>query len=478
MKTLLIIPNIQGKYFRPGQPHVGVAYLAGALSQQKDFAVEVFDMRLGIRSAELFRKITQYSPKLIGITLTTLGYKKSYLLISEIKKQFPAIPVIIGGPHVTISPETIIKEAKADLAVIGEGEEAIVEVAMLINRGEKEFSSVAGLIWRHGSIITNNPNRKPRTDLDSFAFPRYELSPLGQYIDNKIPILTSRGCPGRCIYCSVNSLFGRAFRSRTPENVFDEIFFWYKQGHQYFIINDDCFTAAIPRAEKICDLIIRHHLNIRWECRNGIRMDRLTPSLMRKMKQAGCCFVAFGLESANQENLDAMRKGLTINQAEQAIDIMKNAGMDFGLFFMIGTPGDTFKRFMESYDFAKNSGAQEVRFYNALPYPGTDFFRWVEQHGQFFYPPEVYLNSLDRWDETPVFETEIFPKSERIRAFRLGEELVMRAFFKKYFGNVMAPICWHLYRNPQLRLLFQKPGEFIWTCLRRRHLRKSFIVKN
>ncbi|HCC55339.1 MAG TPA: hypothetical protein DEQ20_10540 [Desulfobulbaceae bacterium] len=477
MKTLLIIPDIQGKYFKPGQPHVGIAYLAGALTQQDGFDVKVVDMRLGINVADLLKKIAEYKPSLIGITITTLNYLKSYKLIYSIKNQFQQIPVIIGGPHVTTFATTILQETKADLAVIGEGEKTIVEVAKIIQQNSINFERVAGLIWRDPQTIRINPARKPEACLDTLSFPRYDLSPLGKYIDNKIPILTSRGCPGRCVYCSVNSLFGRAFRSRSPENVFAEIRFWHEKGFKYFIINDDCFTAAIPRAEEICDLIIRHRLKIRWECRNGIRMDRLNHSLATKMKQAGCCFVAFGLESANQENLNAMRKGLTISQAQEAIGIMKDVGIDFGLFFMIGTPDDSFNNFLDSYNFAKKSGAQEVRFYNALPYPGTSFFDWVSKHGTFLFPAEEYLNSLDRWDEMPVFETHAFPKEERIKAFRMGEELVMSAFFRKYFGRFLAPFCWSVYRNKLLRSVFQKPGELIWMLLRKRLLRKTVLGK-
>ncbi|MFZ5758401.1 MAG: B12-binding domain-containing radical SAM protein [Thermodesulfobacteriota bacterium] len=478
MKTLLVIPNIQGKYFKPGQPHVGIAYLAGALGTRDGFQTKIVDMRLGGPYAGLADTITSYQPDLIGITVTTLNYQESYGLIAKTKKHFPRIPIVIGGPHVTSFAATILDETDADFAIVGEGEDAIVELATQVQQGAADCHNIAGLVWRDGKTIITNSPRKPRTDLDSFAFPRYEKSPLGKYLDDKIPILTSRGCPGRCVYCSVASLFGRNFRTRTPENVFSEISFWYERGHKYYIINDDCFTAAIPRAEKICDLIISHQLDIRWECRNGIRMDRLTPALAAKMKQAGCCFVAFGLESANQQNLDAMRKGITIAQAHQAIKIVKEAGIDFGLFFMIGTPGDTFENFLDSYNFARTSGAQEVRFYNALPYPGTDFFSWVEQHGHFLYPPEQYLNSLDRWDETPVFATKEFPKEKRIKAFRMGEELVMRAFFRKYFGKILAPFCWYAYRNRQLRALLQVPGEIIWTQLRKLHLKRNILARS
>ena len=473
LKNLFIIPNIQGKYFRPGQPHVGIAYVAAMLCTDPDNSVQVHDMRLDESVSSLHRTIQGFCPDILGVTITTLQYKKSYHLIDELKKRYPEKTLIIGGPHVGTFKEKVLLDTAADLAVVGEGEHAIKEVLSAIREKRDDLSHIKGVIWRRGGEIVINEPRPFLSNLDELPFPRYDLFPLRKYIDDKVPILTSRGCPGACVYCSVKTLFGRRFRARSPENVVEEISYWIDRGVRYFIFNDDCFSAIIPRAEKICDLIIERGLKVRWECRNGIRMDRVTASLAKKMKASGCCFVAFGLESANQDNLRAMRKGISLQQAKQAIGHMKEVGIDISLFFMIGTPEDTFKRFLDSYRFARQNGIQEVRFYNAIPYPGTRFYDWVQENGRFLYPPEEYLNNLDRWDQEPVFETEAFPREERTRAFRMGEELVMRAFFKKYFGTRLTPLLWQIYRIPILNKLFMKPGQLIWLNLRQRQVGRS-----
>lgn len=476
-KSLFIIPDTQGKYFRPGQPHVGVAYLAGALCADPGNSVMVHDLRINNSPSTMHQRIKAFAPDILGVTVSTLQYKKSYGLINELKRHYSEKPLILGGPHIGTFREKTLMDTQADMAVVGEGELTLREVVTAIRGRRSDLSHIKGLIWRkNGEIVVNEP-RDFLSNLDELPFPRYDLFPLGKYIDDKIPILTSRGCPGACVYCSVKSLFGRRFRARSPENVIDEITSWTNRGVRYFIFNDDCFSASIPRAERICDLITEKRLDIRWECRNGIRMDRVTPSLARKMKASGCCFVAFGLESANQDNLLAMGKGISLHQAKNAIACMKEVGIEISLFFMIGTPEDTFNRFLDSYRFARGNGVQEVRFYNALPYPGTAFYDWVKSHGRFLYPPENYLNDLDRWDQEPVFETEMFPREDRIRAFQMGEELVMRAFFKKYFGVCFTPLLWRVYKVPFLNRLLMRPGQFIWMLLRRRQVGKSSFWK-
>lgn len=456
---------------------MGIAYLAAMLSEDPGNSVRVHDMRLDKSMSHLQRKIAEFGPEILGVTVTTLQYKKSYNLINELKGHYPEKTLIIGGPHVGTFKEKVLSDTRADLAVMGEGEYAIREIVSATREKKDDLSEIKGLVWRRGREIVINEPRPFLSNLDELPFPRYDLFPLGQYLDDKIPILTSRGCPGSCVYCSVKTLFGKRFRARSPENVVDEIAFWVDRGVSYFIFNDDCFSAIVPRAEKICDLITERGLHIRWECRNGIRMDRVTPSLARKMKASGCCFVAFGLESANQDNLNAMGKGITLNQANHAIACMKAVGIDVSLFFMIGTPEDTFQRFSDSYQFAGRNGIQEVRFYNAIPYPGTRFNEWVQENGRFLYPHEEYLNELDRWDQEPVFETEAFPREERIKAFRMGEELVMMAFLKRYFGTPLTPLLWRIYRMPFLRRLFMRPGQFIWLLLRQRQVGKSRFWK-
>ena len=146
---------------------------------------------------------------------------------------------------------------------------------------------------------------------------------------------------------------------------------------------------------------------------------------------------------------------------------MKRAGIGFTGFFMIGTPGDTFKKFLKTYRFAQYSQPDEVRFYNTIPYPGTELFEWIKNHGKFLIHYEEYLNKIERWEGKPVFETKEFPAAQRITAFNLAEKLVMRKFFQKYFGGFYF-LPYFFWQNQALRHLALAPGQRLWLFLRRR----------
>ena len=249
MRVLFIIPDVQGRYFKPGQPHAGIAYLAGSISSN-GHEVRVLDMRLGTERKKKNKILTTFHPDMIGITITTLQYKKTYGLIKDLKAEYPDITIIVGGAHVSILKGKALQETAADFAVFGEGENTLLETISAIEDGTADFSGIRGLAWRNQNALIENKARNPVKNLDTLPYPLYDIFPMKKYIDHKIPIVTSRGCPGQCVYCSVKTLFGRRFRARSPENVIEEITIWKKRGIKYFIFNDDCFTADIKRAEK------------------------------------------------------------------------------------------------------------------------------------------------------------------------------------------------------------------------------------
>jgi radical SAM superfamily enzyme YgiQ (UPF0313 family) len=379
-------------------------------------------------------------------------YLTSYGLIDVIKKE-TGISVVVGGPHPSIIKERALKECAADYAVYGEGEFALAELAE-----GKDASSIEGLIWRDGGRIVVNPPRKPLLELDSLPFPDYEMFELGGYAQKRIPLTTARGCPHRCVYCAVDLLVGKRFRTRSPENVVDEIEYWYKKGYTDFGINDDTFTENVERAGRICDEIVKRRISISWDLRTGIRVDRVSRGLLLKLKAAGCKFIAFGIESVDPGVLDMMRKDIRTDLIEKAVTETKDCGIGVGGFFMIGTPGDTYATFRKTYEFAEKDVFDEVRFYNAEPYPGTEFFDWIKKNGTFLSEPEEYLNSRSRWEESPIFETPDFTSKERIKAFNEGEYLVTKKLIAKVAGRHLANIVSPAYRIKALRKMMLQLG--------------------
>lgn len=463
MKFFFIVPEIMGIQWKPLSPHVGIGYLVETL-QQAGCDTFMVDMRLDKDRQELYRNIGNFAPDYIGVTGSSLGYKSMYDLIADVKDAFD-IPVIMGGPHASTLREDVLRSSKTDVVVVGEGEEAVSELA----RG-LPLEEINGLIWRRDGEIIANPPRPYCRDIDSIPFPRYEGFALDKYLEKKIALSTSRGCPHFCTYCCSWLIMGRPFRRRSPENVLEEIEYWYARGYRELGINDDEFNENMKRAERICDLVVERRLEVTFDLRTGIRIDRINTGLLEKMKKAGIFFTAFGIESIDEDVLKKMRKGIRPEQVIDAVKLMREHNFPVGGFFMIGLPGDTPERFNKTLEFARTSGLEEARFYNTYPYPGTELYEWVKHNGTFLYPHEVYLNECDRLLDEPVFETPEFSREERIKAFRKGEFLMTRLYIKKTLGSVLGAPLIILCKIRFIRKLILKMG-FRFTKIIRKILK-------
>ena len=452
MKFLFVIPPSMGRYWKPSTPHVGIGYLSEILTVN-GHKNKTIEMRLNNNKNLLFENINSFKPQYIGITGASLHYREMYQLINEIKETYPDIKVIVGGSHASIMKEHVLQYSKADLVVYGEGEQTILEIAQ-----NRPFSKITGVIYRKRGEIIINPPRQLITDVDSLPFPKFKGVKLNQYLEHKIPLYTARGCPMECTFCAARLILGRGFRMRSPENVIAEIKYWYKRGYKEFSINDDEYTCIAHRTEKICDLLIKNKIKARFELRTGIRVDMINEQMLKKMKKAGFQFYAFGIESGDQKVLDMVKKHITIPQVRKAIKMVNKNGLQTSGFFMTGLPGETFKRFEKSLKLAKELNLNEVRFYNTIPYPGTELYDWVLKNGRFLHSPEEYLNSMDRWQREPVFETEEFPAEERRKAYDLGEQLFFNHLIKKTLGEKLSKPFIYLSKNNLIRRLLLNIG--------------------
>lgn len=459
MKVFLIVADMQGRYYKPSMPHTGLAYIAAFLLKN-GHQVKVLDMRLEYEEGYLLDKLKEFKPDIVGVTGPSLQYSRLYNLIDILKKQ--GYRVVVGGPHASTIRKKILEETNADFAIKGEGELTFLDLC-----NGKEKQDISGLIWRDNGTIVENPDRERIKDLDSLPFPAYELFEIEKYMDKKIPILTSRGCPYRCIYCSVRLVIGREFVSRSPENVVEEIIKWKNKGYSRFIFPDDCFSLDLNRAKKICDLIIEKNLNIGFDLRNGIRVNRVDEELLRKMKKAGCFFVSFGVESGVQDVLNSMKKDITLEQVTTAVSLAKKVGIKHGVFFIIGLPGDTYEKFKQSLKFALSLKADEVRFYNIVPYPGTELMDWLNGNAKFLKQPDSYLNNSSYWEDEPVFETADFPKEERKKAYNMAESYVMKFLFRTEFGKSIGYIAWLVWKPKATREPIMFLGTRLWYVLRK-----------
>lgn len=483
MNILFVVPKNKSLFGDKGMtahPHIGIAYLSAFL-KQNNVKVSVFDEGLSPDLNELYNHIDEFKPALIGITIFSYSYGFAYNLIKKIKEETD-VAIVVGGPHVSAIKKNILVDTGIDFAVKQEGEFTLLELIKELNRKNPDFSFIKGLIWRKDEAnIVENPDRDLIADLDSLPFPDYDSFGIERYVcfrQKLLPIITSRGCPFGCNYCSVRLSMGQRFRSRSAGNVFSEIKYFYTRGYRNFDINDDCFTLDKQRAENICDLIMDNKLNIRFQLYNGIRADTVNPRLLKKMKRAGCYFISYGCEAGNNKVLKAIKKGITLEQVREAVNWTNEAGIKNAVNFIIGHKEETYRDALDTLNFAKSLPTNFVNFYNLLPYPGTESFEWASQHARFLVSPDSFLQNLSYRDNKPIYETEEFTKEQREAVISSGFDLYRKRILKFRLGGLLGNVVYWITKNGAInkfatRFALTNPfGRFIYMSLSK----KSFIT--
>ncbi|KIL99571.1 Radical SAM domain protein [Paramagnetospirillum magnetotacticum MS-1] len=456
---------------RPGHPHLGLAYLVAVL-KKAGHSCAVFDQGLENDDDLLFRRLHDWQPDLVGITSFSFSIDYAADLIRRIK-EVSDVPVIIGGAHVSAVRERVLEETVADFAMYGECETAILDFLVQLG-GERDFAKVPNLIRRTEECgLVANPATAMISELDDLPYPdfeAFEFERYNYYSAKALPIITSRGCPYKCNYCSVKLSMGRGFRKRNPESIVDEMEFWKKRyGIRRFEVNDDCFSLDLKRAEAICDLIIERKLGITYEMYNGIRADRVSEVLLRKMKASGCVFVSFGCESGDQEIVYNMGKKLKLEDVRNAVELTRKVGIRNSVNFIVGHRNETFEAFQRTLDFAASLPTDFVNFYNLVPYPGTEVYEWMKAEARQLIPDQEFLSRIGSRNFEPVYETDEFPRADRIRAMELGNALYEKTVLIYRFGRVAGTLAYLVSRNRTLftigrKLALDNPiGFFIYS---------------
>ncbi len=465
MKVLFINPWVKSLFgdekSKAGHPHLGLAYLIAVLKQNGVKDIDVFDQGLEGDHNVLYKKLDAFKPDLVAMTTFSYCYDYAENLIKNIK-EYTTTPLIVGGSHVSATKADILIRTPADFAMKGESEVSFVKFITELS-GSKNYLKVGNLIWKDGTgNVIENKEEALIQDIDKIPFPSYESFHFERYnyfSTKTLPIITSRGCPYGCNFCSVKLSMGRSFRPRSPENVIEEMKYWintYKI--ERFEINDDCFNLNIERAERICDLIIKEGLNIKYEMYNGIRADRVTERLLRKMKASGCVFVSYGCESGNQGVMNNMGKALRIEKVKETMELTNKVGIRSSVNFIIGHKGETYKTAMETIKFARTLPANFVNFYNIIPYPGTGLYKWASENASYMMPVDEYIGKIGSRDLMPVFETKEFPREDRIKALKKGYALYEITVLQFRLGKVLGYIAYLISRN---RILFSLGRKFV-----------------
>jgi len=407
-KILLINPPITGEFsagiFTIKSP-LGLAYIAAYLEKQ-EFEPQILDCmayynemkkiedksRIGLSEEKIIEKIKEFNPDIVGISCSFSIYEKDSFRIAEIVKENCDACVVFGGAHSSANPQSVLKNKNVNLVVKGEGEIVFFNIAKNFHR-KRKMDSIPGTILMKNNKLKINKDAEYIKDLDEIPFPARHLLPMKKYLEHpqnsignmRTPtteIITSRGCPFNCIFCSIHTVWGRKWRARSAKNVVDELENLYKEyGIKEFRFFDDNITWDKKRMVEICDEIIKRKLDIRWDTPNGIAIATLNEEVLRKMKKAGYYKIIMGIESGSKKTLKFMRKPVSLKHAKKIIKICNKLGIWTWSTFVIGFPDETKEDIQKTIDFAKNSGLNFATFYVAQPYQGTEMYNIYEKKG-------------------------------------------------------------------------------------------------
>lgn len=409
-KILLISPGLSREKQAGGLkdianvlPTLGVGYIA-ALLERDNFAVRILDcIGCPMDEAEIMESIRGFDPDLIGITATILNINVACQLGRVLKGKFPKAVLAIGGPQFSSNPAETFEKDIFDFGVIGEGEITFLEAANALRCGDFSPGKIKGLVCKsEGKIIQNEP-RPYISDLDTLPHPAMHLYPaLSVY--KPVPasykakpvglMITSRGCPYRCIFCD-RTVFGNKFRAHSPKYVVDEMeLLINKFGAKEIRFMDDTFTMDPKRTQAISEEILKRGIKVPWTCLT--RVDRVSLDMLKTMKRAGCWQVIYGLESGDNGMLERMKKGVTVEDNEKAVKLAKAAGLNVRATFVFGMPGESARSIKKTVNFAKKAKLDVVNFFTVILYPGNELFKIAKKEGKILHSDyEQYTSLID-----------------------------------------------------------------------------------
>jgi radical SAM superfamily enzyme YgiQ (UPF0313 family) len=445
---------------------MGLAYL-GAVSERRGDDVRIYDA--DIEDQPLAEFLQEFRPELVGITANTPQVKQAWRTAAAIKAVCD-IPIVLGGPHVSVVSEELdyesLRQPDVDMVVRGEGEGPWIEISDVVEdylRDQPEFSvaalmsperdlfrDVKGMSYKTSDgQLHRNADATVIADLDGLPWPAYHLFKMERYTNlqpatdaidgsRSFSILTSRGCPYRCTFCS-QSIMPIKWRARSPENVIEE---WRHLveglGALEIGVLDDSANIRKNRLHVLADDLIANRLNhVPWIFVNGIRANLADLDLLTRLKQAGLKRTAFGVETGDAEMLVKIDKHVDHDTIRQAFKNAKAAGIETIGFFIIGLPGDTRESMQRTIDFAVEIDPMIANFSMMTPYPGTIVYEQVKQEGRFLvtdWEDYVFFDQKARYemgDLTAELVEEMYRKA--YRQFYWRPKYIARAVSRKDF---------------------------------------------
>jgi anaerobic magnesium-protoporphyrin IX monomethyl ester cyclase len=395
----------------------GILYVASLLLE-KGHNVSVVDGHLENMSFDrLVDTVAAQKPDIAGCGSTTPEFPMVSRYLESIKNRSCCLTVL-GGPHATALPDSIISEnPHIDYVVRGEGEYTFLELVETLNH-DGDLCQAEGLAFAQNGAPVVTPARAFIDDLDQLPPPARDLVPIEKYLyphpkeglKPAVTMLTSRGCPFNCIFCF--SMLGKKTRYRSVRLVVDELeMLKGKYDIDFFVFHDETFTVNRSRTMNMCQEIIDRHLDIDWYC--FTRADALDEELIAKMSKAGCVKVSMGVESGNQQVLDRVRKNTTLEGIRKVYQWLNHYGIETRGSFILGLPGETHETIRKTVEFSKSLDLKRVAFNIATPYPGTKLYEMARKGQQIRLLSEDW-GEYRRWGNA-VIKTDAVSREELIQ---------------------------------------------------------------
>ncbi|MBU1169612.1 MAG: B12-binding domain-containing radical SAM protein [Proteobacteria bacterium] len=431
MNILLVTPPFllsnDSPYSKTGAilPPLGLLSLAAYLRKEMpDVMIRVLDASAERISLESMRKRLEsidFRPDVVGITVYTTTFSIVLQTTRVIKEVFPDCKVVAGGAHASIMPRECLTSPHIDMAVVGEGEETFTDLVSTLTR-DGDLADVAGIYYKLGDQIIETPQRVSNLEMENLPMPARDLVDISMYRPahgtfRRLPatnMITSRGCPFLCNFCS-KSIFGSRYRAQSPHKTLQEIKHLISEyGIREIIFNDDVFTCNQKATEILCDLLIEEKISITWSC--STRINLVSPGLLKKMKKSGCISVGYGIEAGDVDILRQVDKGISIDNAKEAIRWTKEAGIETRAFYIFGFPGETRKSMNETLTLALKLNTDFAMFNIAIPLPGTAMYDQAKAEGLLLY------DGMDLYDRTdgphPLIRLTDVSESELVIFYR------------------------------------------------------------
>ena len=383
MKVLLICPPTETPCPNQREYPLGLLYLETCLHQEKhETLVKNYYSEHTYEQAkeDILNIISSFKPDVVGFNCMTMN-RTSCFKLTRIIKQFPNIKVIMGGVHASSMYEQILLNIPVDVIVLGEGEQTICDLTDAFER-DLPLKDIKGIAFKDNNKVIVTTPRLRNCELDLIPFPRHDIFKEQIEKTKCARMMTSRGCPFGCTYCSTSAYWGRMWRPRSAKNVVEEIEYILKilPCVEEIFFYDDTFTVDNQRVIDMCELIIKKRIKLRLKC--SARVDRVSREMLVKMKEAGFADIAYGIESGSAKMLESMHKCITKEQIKAAVDLTNDVGLIWHGFMLVGCPGETWSTINESIEFAKTLKNFDIDAVSPLEiYPNTEVYHMAKEKG-------------------------------------------------------------------------------------------------